>query len=271
LPVELLEAGEASTAQAATSDAIRWLVDNACAYDALLSAIRAARRSVWMSQLAFDADCLAYDATGGATEQRGQRIVDAVIEASAARAVDVRILLNASLLLDTAKPLRAFLRREGASRVQVRGVSRFPQLLHAKVVVIDGMEAFLIGSPFANGYWDDSRHVPVDARRPARELGGRPLHDLSCAVTGPAVAALEAQFAELWNDVSVSPEEHQRIPIISRAATSHAIRVVRTAPRRVLAAHPRGLTEILSEIEVGLAAARSLVYVEHQYLCLLYT
>ena len=266
MSAELLESVEARTPPRATSDEVRWLVDNACAYDALLSAIGAARDSVWMSQLAFDADCLAYDDAAGVTDPHGRPIIDAVIEASVARAVDVRILLNASLLLDTAGPLRAFLRDAGATGVQVRGVRRFPQLLHAKVVVIDGTEAFLVGSPFANGYWDDSRHRPVDDRRPARELGGRPLHDLSFAVRGPAVAELGAQFAELWNEVSESPEAHQRIPIAATGPAPRAIRVVRTAPRRVLPAHPGGLAEILPTIEAGLAAARSLVYIEHQYL-----
>jgi phosphatidylserine/phosphatidylglycerophosphate/cardiolipin synthase-like enzyme len=263
---ELLAAVEVDEAPRAAKDTVRWLVDNADAYDALLSAIRRARRSVWMSQLAFDADCVAYDDDVSEEEEPARRIIDALVEASAERAVEVRILLNASLLLDTATPLREFLHGEGASRVQVRGVARFPQLLHAKMVVIDGVEAFLVGSPFVNGYWDDSHHRPFDARRPARELGGRPLHDLSCAVTGPAVAALEGQFAELWNDVSASPEEHRSTCIVPGEASPEAIRVVRTAPRRVIPAHPDGLAEILSEIETGLAAARSLVYVEHQYL-----
>lgn len=266
MSAELLESVASHAEANATSGAVRWLVDNACAYDALLSAICAAQRSVWMSQLAFDADCLAYDGAADGSDSRGRPIVDALIEASTERGVDVRILLNASLLLDTAAPLRAFLLRAGAPDVQVRGIRRFPQLLHAKLVVIDGVEAFLIGSPFANGYWDDSRHRPFDERRPARELGGRPLHDLSCAVTGPAVAELTAHFAELWNDVSVSPRECCRIPIAPRTASPSVIGVVRTAPRRALPAHPDGLAEILPEIESGMAAAQSLVYIEHQYL-----
>jgi phosphatidylserine/phosphatidylglycerophosphate/cardiolipin synthase-like enzyme len=266
LSAELLEAVDVQSPPDASPDAIRWLVDNACAYDALLRAIGAARRSVWLSQLAFDVDCLAYDDTDGETDSRGRQLVDALIEASTERAVDVRILLNTSLLLDTSTSLRAFLRANGATEVQVRGIGRFPQLLHAKVAVIDGAEVFLVGSPFANGYWDDSRHEPVDTRRPPRELGGRPVHDLTCAVTGPAVAALEAQFAELWNEVSESPDEHRRVPVSPRPVSPGAIRVVRTAPRRALAAHPDGLTDILAEIQTGLATARSLVYVEHQYL-----
>lgn len=267
MPAELLEAAAAHAGPRATAEGVRWLVDNASAYDAMLAAIGGARRSVWMSQLAFDADCLAYDAPGAVPDTVGRRLVDAVIAASTARAVDVRVLLNASLLLDTAAPLRAFLRRAGAAGVQVRGVGRFPQLLHAKIILVDGTEAFLVGSPFANGYWDDASHRPVDARRPPRELGGRPLHDLSCAITGPAVVTLAAYFAELWNDVSTGAGEYRRLSAAAHAASpAGAIRVARTAPRRVLRARPEGIAEILPEIEAGLDAARSLVYIEHQYL-----
>ncbi len=250
-----------------TRQSVRWLVDNAAAYDALLDAIDNARRFVWMSQLAFDADCVAYHDSDNAVDTVGRRLADAVISASTTRGVDVRILLNASLLLDTTAALRAYFRNAGAGGVQVRGVSRFPQLLHAKVVVIDGAEAFLLGSPFANGYWDDTRHLPVDARRPLRELGGRPLHDLSCTITGPAVAAVEELFTELWNDVSSGPGEHDLLPRApSDAYPPGAICVASTAPRRALRAHPDGVAGILAEIEAGLAAAQSLVYIEHQYL-----
>jgi phosphatidylserine/phosphatidylglycerophosphate/cardiolipin synthase-like enzyme len=264
---ELIAPLHAPAPNPAAPQRVRWLVDNAEAYDALLAALAAAQRTIWMTQLAFDPDCVAFDHTASETDVVGRRLVDGIIAASVERGVDVRILLNASLLLDTAAPLRDFLHRADAAGVQVRGVKRFPQLLHAKVVVIDGSEAFLVGSPFANGYWDDARHRPADGRRPARELAGRPVHDVSCAIAGPAVASLAAFFVELWNEVSTGPAAEHRIPATS-VARRHpsAIRVSRTAPRGVLPAHPTGLAEILAEIEAALASARSLVYVEHQYL-----
>lgn len=262
---ELLEAATFPSPALAAGAAVRWLVDNAQAYDALLAAIGSARRSAWLSQLAFDADCAAYDASDGHVGSE-RRLIDALIEAHVARDLDVRVLLNESVLLDTAKALRAFLADAGARGVQVRGIGHFPQLLHAKVVVIDGIEAFLVGSPFANGYWDDARHRPVDARRPLHELGGRPLHDVSCAITGTAVAALASQFAELWNEVSIGPHPVDILPRPAQKTDDGPIGVVRTTPRRVLSAHPGGMTEILSAIQMGLATARRLVYIEHQYL-----
>ena len=252
-------------------DHVEWLVDNAAAYDAILHAIGGARQSVWISQLAFDADCTAHAGPPPGSESLGapRNLLDALISVSAARGVDVRILLNASLLLDTATPLRAHLERVGASGISVRGVGRFPQLLHAKMVIVDDREAFLVGSPFVNGYWDDECHKPVDARRPVRELGGRPLHDVSTHVRGAAVARLGDAFAELWNDASHGAHgvdlvrRPQREPAADR---SSAIRVACTTPRRVAQPGLHGRTEILTELRRALAGARSHVYIEHQYL-----
>jgi phosphatidylserine/phosphatidylglycerophosphate/cardiolipin synthase-like enzyme len=256
------------------TEGVEWLVDNADACRALVRAIREARHAIWISQLAFDADCVAYDVPDAEHSDRTQNVllVDELL-AAARRGVRVHILLNASLLLDTAKPLRAYFSTAGAgARVRVRGVSRFPQLLHAKMLIADGVEAFLVGSPFVNGYWDDSHHAPVDARRPARELGGRPLHDLSVRVTGSAVRRLGVTFAELWNhaeDVAPGDDEPLRVPAKSlpvKDDDDSPIRIVRTAPRHSTPRHLDGRMEILPALLDGIARARVSIYIEHQYL-----
>ena len=263
-----------------------WLIDNAEAYDRMLQSIATAKHSVWMTQLAFDADCVAYqrDAPRDSANCGGGTILAETLLAAVARVpVDVRILLNATLLLDTGGPLRRFFAgRLGAlngvpGTLAVRGLSRFPQLLHAKMVIVDEKEAFLLGSPFANGYWDDSRHVPVDLRRPSRELGGRPLHDVSMRVTGTAVAELQRIFEELWTvtasgpdrdsseDASGTPVRPRRVG--ARAETSIApVQIVCTSPARVLGHADGGSTQIIEALLKGIAGARSLIYVEHQYL-----
>ena len=271
----------ASASRAAvTPDAergVEWLIDNRVAYERLVAAIRGAHRSIRMSQLAFDADCVAY-ATGESArlgEDGGSLLVDALLHACASAAsIDVRLLLNASLLVDTTRALRRRLRAAGdpGRRIEVRGVRRFPQLLHAKLLVVDDREAFLIGSPFVNGYWDDSRHRPLDARRPLRELGGRPLHDLSIRLTGHAVAELAAIFDQLWDAcgqprraparAAASPPAQPSVAPDARAAVG----IASTMPRRMLASVPRGVTQILDACLRGISRARSLIYIEHQYL-----
>jgi phosphatidylserine/phosphatidylglycerophosphate/cardiolipin synthase-like enzyme len=262
VPAELLDALVA-TAQPESETTVAWLVDNAKAYSAVLRAIAGAQRSIWISQLAFDADCIAY----GESPEEDTTLLDALIGAHRREHLDVRILLNESLLLDTATALRAALARENASGIEVRGISRFPQLLHAKLLIVDEREALVLGSPFVNGYWDDERHRPVDARRPMRELGGRPLHDLSMRVTGAVVRALGDVYAELWDDVAEgATEESVRRRVHPAPSATDAIRPIATIPLGVLPREPEGRTEILSAMERGIGRARSLLYIEHQYL-----
>jgi len=265
-----------------------WLIDNAEGYDRMLQAIASARRSVWMTQLAFDADCIAYAKDDSAPAAGGTILAESLVAAVVRAPIDVRILLNATLLLDTARPLRRFFAARLAAlnpilgTLRVRGLSRFPQLLHCKMVIVDGREAFLLGSPFANGYWDDPRHRPVDTRRPLRELGGRPLHDVSLRLTGGPVADLERIFAELWN-VAASDTAPDLIPgsIDPAAGESNAsarpgdspgvpagvpVRIVCTSPARLLPGARSGETQIIDALLEGIAGARSLIYVEHQYL-----
>ena len=269
MPAELHDGAHRALARPARRRAtVSWLVDNAAAYRESVAAIERASRSIWLTQLAFDADCVAW---GNVSTQDGGRrpvvLLDALRKA-AARGVAVRIILNESFLLDTATPLRAALEGETALDIRIRGISRFPQLVHAKMLIVDEREAVLLGSPFVNGYGDDARHHPADETRPERELGGRPVHDLSFRVTGPPVATLGTIFAELWNDVSIGSDDDAPIECRPRPASrlERGMSIVRTAPRGVLRHRPAGVTEIVDEIERGLGRARRLVYVEHQYL-----
>lgn len=271
---------DAAPARIADAGAVEWLIDNECAYETMLRSIRSARRSIWITQLAFDADCVAHASqpagrldgpAGGATV-----LSEALLAAVDAAPIDVRVLVNATLLLDTAGPLEQFFRsRMSAGRsplgtIEVRGTGRFPQLLHAKMIIADGEAAILMGSPFANGYWDDTRHLPVDARRPARELGGRPLHDVSLRVEGAPVAELELLFDDLWTQASTQPDA-PRPELGIRSAPGHdrhddPLRIVCTSPPRMLRGAPEGATEIMDALLEGIAGARTLIYIEHQYL-----
>lgn len=252
---------------------VDWLIDNCEAYESMLDAVRNARESIWISQLAFDADCnaLAARPEESAGDAGGENLLDAILEASGQHRVDVKILLNASLLLNTRRPLLAFLagRKLDASLVEVRGISRFPQLLHAKMVIIGQRRAFLMGSPFVNGYWDSPSHSPVDRRRPHRELGGRPVHDVSVGVRGPVVRELAEVFARLWN-VGGPQDATQEAPsarrTIRRSGAKLGVDVVTTAPSCRRGSSDLGSVETLDALLAGIERARSLIYIEHQYL-----
>ena len=263
-----------STARLDTADHNRvdWLIDNAETYGRLLEALKGARRSVHIAQLAFDADCAAY--AGGslaASSSKDAVLAELLIGLANDDGLEIRILLNGSWMLNTARPLRKFFADRGvpASRIEVRGLARFPNFMHAKMVIIDGREAFLLGSPFVNSYWDDGSHLPFDARRPLRELGGRPLHDVSVHLSGPAVDDLEDLFASAWR--ACAPRGQRRAvlaPRVARRATepSAGIRVVCDAPDGILLDAPAGETQMLAELLVGIRRARRFIYIEQQYL-----
>jgi phosphatidylserine/phosphatidylglycerophosphate/cardiolipin synthase-like enzyme len=241
-----------------------WLIDNAAAYNRLVKSITGAKASIRITQLAFDADCIAY----GTGHTPDVSLAGIVAAASRDRGVDVRILMNQTLLLDTVTPLRKWLIAHSARNVKVRGVTRFPQLLHAKMVIVDEEEVFLIGSPFVNGYWDDSSHMPVDSRRPKRELGGRPLHDVSIRLTGSPVVEAKDLFDEWWKTANGKrkpgdADDRPSKPGVRLKQKNAAVQLVSTSPGCTAR---RGRKEILAACLQGIARARALIYVEHQYL-----
>ena len=253
---------------------IEWLIDNSEAYESLVHAIGGARESIWISQLAFDADCRVYagDNTRSGADTRGESLLAAILAASEQHRVSVKILLNSTLLLNTRRPLLRSLseRKIDPELVEVRGISRFPQLLHAKMVIVDGRRAFIIGSPFVNGYWDTPSHHPLDARRPPRELSGRPVHDVSMGVRGPAVRDLAERFARLWNGARDVGPRLGTSPIkahsVNRTAAEPGVEVVTTEPRGGWRSDDPGSSDTLDALLAGIQRARSLIYIEHQYL-----
>ncbi|MEO7039381.1 MAG: phospholipase D-like domain-containing protein [Gemmatimonadaceae bacterium] len=249
---------------------VEWLIDNAETYGRLLESLRGARHSVRIAQLAFDADCAVYagDSLSGSSPD-DTVIAEILIALAQDHDVEIRIVLNATWILDTARPLRKFFARRGIARekIEVRGLSRFPHFMHAKIVIVDEREAFLIGSPFVNSYWDSGAHIPFDARRPLRELGGRPLHDVSMRLSGPIVGDVGRMFAEVWRaadetDAGVQPRhESSELP---NAASS--VRLVCDAPDGILSGVADRAMQMLVELLAGIARARSFIYIEHQYL-----
>ncbi|HLB09875.1 MAG TPA: hypothetical protein VK617_10090, partial [Gemmatimonadaceae bacterium] len=99
VPLALLNLEIASTA----SDRADWLIDNAETYGRLLESLRRARRSVHIAQLAFDADCAAYSGGSLATSASDDAVIaEILIGLAKDEGPEIRILLNASWILNTA-------------------------------------------------------------------------------------------------------------------------------------------------------------------------
>lgn len=167
---------------------------------------------------------------------------------------------------------------------------------HQKFVVIrhpgrpDRDIAFVGGIDLGRSRNDDSAHAGDSQAMDFPSSYGEhpPWHDVQAAIHGPAVADIELTFRERWYGNTVLDHPSPLRMIIDRAyhagaligrdlpdplpspapAGSHAVQVLRTYParwRRYPFA-PHGERSIAHAYRKVLARARSLIYVEDQYL-----
>lgn len=233
-------------------NAVEVLVDQDL-FARVAEAVGRAERSVNLSQLLFFPDFVPRD-------DAGPRLIDEFLAANG-RGAQVRILVNENAVVpDTYDELLAHFAATGENSVAVRCLTMSPNVLHAKVLVVDGREAFVIGPPFEQKYWDTSRHAAVETRRGTDS----PLHDLAVHLRGPAVAELDRFFAQLWN--LAAPDEPPLEPCpLPPPAGEQRIQVTHTIPPRLMPHAPSGERSILDAYQRGLANAERFVYFENQY------
>jgi len=167
---------------------------------------------------------------------------------------------------------------------------------HQKFVVIrhrDGYKtiddvAFVGGIDLCHSRRDDRDHVGDPQSQPMAAAYGKrpPWHDVQVAIRGPAVGAVEYVFRERWTD----PQPLSRAPwrrvadrihgeqVKARALPpqsadpppvgGHAVQILRTYPsrRHGYPFAPSGERSVARAYEKALRRARSLIYIEDQYL-----
>jgi phosphatidylserine/phosphatidylglycerophosphate/cardiolipin synthase-like enzyme len=218
----------------------------------ILDAIRGARETLHLSQLLLFHDFVPW---ADGMEEAGRTMLDHLF-AAADRGVEVRVLLNQNLLVpDSVRAIQAMCGQRRC--IEVRAFPMSPNVLHAKVIVVDGTEAFIVGPPFQQKYWDTTAHLADEPRR----RDPRPLHDVSLRVRGPAVAGIDTLFASLWSmrGDAVSP-----CPPPPPAGTQ-SLQLATTLPRGLLPEprwHPRAAREAYQRAFVN---AQDFVYLESQY------
>jgi phosphatidylserine/phosphatidylglycerophosphate/cardiolipin synthase-like enzyme len=136
--------------------------------------------------------------------------------------------------------------------------------MHAKALVIDEKEAFIIGSPFRQDFWDSSAHIIHDPRRGSK--GAQPKHDVSVCLRGGAVACVTEYFAQLWN-YCADANSHSGSEITPatppNAAGAQTIQIVRSVTPKTLT--KKGETGILEAYRRAIANAKDFIYLENQY------
>jgi phosphatidylserine/phosphatidylglycerophosphate/cardiolipin synthase-like enzyme len=194
---------------------------------------------------------------------------------------------------DANRVLSTLVNRAGGQLVADQRVRRFGSH-HQKLLVVHRPNdpgrciAFVGGIDLARGRADTSDHqgdtdpVPIDPRYSRRP----PWHDLQLELAGPAVLDVDLTFRERWEDRT--PPDHRnplramwrrlsheprRLGLLQRRLPppqvgSHAVQVLRTYParHRAIPFAPDGERSIARAYLKALGRARSLVYIEDQYL-----
>src|SRR5205807_1185387 len=128
---------------------------------------------------------------------------------------------------------------------------------HEKIVIVDGELAFVGGidlTSLGGDRYDSTDH-------PARGRLG--WHDAASCVRGPAVTDVARHFADRWHEIEGERLDPRKPPA---AAGETVLQVVRTVPDRVYGFAPRGDFRILEAYVRALRSARSIVYLENQFL-----
>jgi cardiolipin synthase len=152
------------------------LLENATFFDAMLAAIGTARRSVHFETFLWKDGALS------------RRLVAALTERARAGVV-VRVLLDAIGSKEVRGPIAEQLRAAGCRveffhRRSLRHLGMLNDRTHRKMVIVDGVEAFVGG------------HCIVDHW--IEEIGRGGVADLSLRLRGPIVHAVQAAFSENW-------------------------------------------------------------------------
>jgi phosphatidylserine/phosphatidylglycerophosphate/cardiolipin synthase-like enzyme len=236
------------------------LVDGAEALPRIAEAIAGARASVhltgWHVAPSFE---LARD---------GERpvVLGELLAKTAARGVDVRVLVWAGAPVLLFHPTRAEVRRDVETLVRSTAIRCEPDprehpfhCHHEKTVIVDEEVAFVGGidlTDFGGDRFDGSDH-------PARRRLG--WHDVTTRLRGPAVADVAAHFRMRWQQVTGEQLPAAPVPASVDGGGS-TVQVVRTVAEDMYDAVRHGDFRILESYLNALRGARELVYLESQFL-----
>jgi phosphatidylserine/phosphatidylglycerophosphate/cardiolipin synthase-like enzyme len=250
------------------------LPDGMLACQSVIAAIGNAKERIHLLELEFNPSFEATFAVGGAPT-----LLTSALLAANETAVKVRILVNDNSFGSSVKALRTFFSTApGANTVEVLGLHVFPEVLHAKALIIDGLVAFIVGLPLDQGYWDTQFHPVSDPLHRGSGAGGnqpgfgdvgngvgnKPVHTVTLQLTGPSAADVDNTFINLWNSVSSADQIPAALPQPSDGGTQ-SVQIVRTAPRLSATGLSNGEKGILEAYLRAINNARRFIYLEEQY------
>ena len=245
-----------------TDNQLEILVDNEVELETLVQSINNSKSYVFLTQFEFEPDFIATFQTND--ELIPKDVLVEVLRKAAERGVKVKIILNENLAVsDSYKDINDYFEEIG---VEVREFkSHGLHVMHAKIMVVDGEESFVIGSPFKQDYWDTSHHLINDPRREPELV--RPVHDVSVKLMGGSVYHVEEFFTEMWNHISRTEYNGKgmlntnSIPIPS--GDEH-LQIARSVTPDSLT--KKGELGIFEGYRKAIGMAKDFIYLENQYL-----
>jgi phosphatidylserine/phosphatidylglycerophosphate/cardiolipin synthase-like enzyme len=269
---------------------IEWLIDGAALFPKLHEAVKQAKHSVNLMNMMFRVASVStnfkfkpgqnFDTVQDGDAVERERIQD-LMKTSASGALPMQVVVwdalnvpGLNLLLDkvdTADDVADFFKN---SDVRARAIEATLTLFHSKAMVVDGNEAFVMGSTLSQGYFSDQQHLIHDIRH-----GGTLMHDVSLRLTGPAVAHVDRTFATIWNasDPDAIPMTPARQASTPTGNPPAGVQVLRTLPGGALndwveinnnlvdIPIPHGETSVLEAYQRAIALAEEFIFIEDQY------
>ena len=265
----------------AQADRFALIVDGADYFRALRHTLKGARQLAVMIGWDFDFELEMFPGESDAEGNAPDGLPNAVgpfLEALVGRRPELDIYLlkwsgGALIAPGRALPaLRTKLWSPGQIHLAFDGRHPIGACHHQKIVVVDDAVAFCGGIDLTEGRWDTPDHTPGDPRRRLRSGAiGRPWHDASAVMIGPAARTLGELARARWERANDAPLP-EPVPEADADALWPAgvdpdfrdvpVAVARTQP-------PERDAPVIAEIERlyldAIAAARRSIYIESQY------
>ncbi|MEJ2469854.1 MAG: VTT domain-containing protein [Desulfuromonadales bacterium] len=141
---------------------------------------------------------------------------------------------------------------------------------HQKIIVVDDRVAFVGGFDLAICRWDTREHAADHPERVDADVNYGPFHDVQMLVSGAAAASLGELARDRWQqatgDLLPPVEEVDADPWpdhVDPALQDAPVAILRTLPEH---AGQDEIREIENFYQEAIAAAKTLIYIENQYL-----
>lgn len=258
------------------------LIDNYKTLEKIVEVIDGAESYIYLTQFEFYPDFIPrfFSSDASSDYKCDDPLIYKLLKAQK-RGADVKIVINENRIVpDNYDELYDYFKE---SKVEVRRFpAKGPYAMHAKILVADGKKAFIIGSPFAQSYWDTKKHDINEPRRLKKNEG--PLHDVSIYLEGPVIYSIEEFFIELWNYLSDLHfkgenkiiENRSSCKIAAKKTSENAIKInphlrVQNQPLQIVRSiTPDTLTKkgeigALEAYRKAITNAKDFIYLENQY------